>query len=177
MLRTDSQFIMAKAKYQNRDPILETSGKIVGFYEREFYCFSNFSSFAVRWKGRVWPISEHAYQAAHFFKTAPKLAEKIYKAKSAHEAYKIAKANAGKAPKDWEEKKIAIMEEIVRHKLWQNPYVMHKLMQTGKRKIVEDSPKDGFWGWGKKKNGKNQLGKIWMKLRDEIRKSIEVEPR
>lgn len=81
-----------KVTYQNRDPVLETSGKIVGCYEREFYCFSNFSSFAVRWKGRVWPTSEHAYQAAHFLKTAPKLAEKIYKAKSAHEAYKIAKA-------------------------------------------------------------------------------------
>lgn len=57
---------------------------------------------------------------------------------------------------------------IVRCKLKQNPYVMHKLMQTGKRKIIEDSPKDNFWGWGKKRNGRNELGKIWMKLRNEI---------
>ncbi|MEA2092756.1 MAG: hypothetical protein U9P61_02195 [Patescibacteria group bacterium] len=41
-------------KYQNRDSKLETSGEIVGFYEREFYCFSNFSSFAVEWKGKIW---------------------------------------------------------------------------------------------------------------------------
>jgi ribA/ribD-fused uncharacterized protein len=159
---------MLKTKYQNRDSRLETSGKIVGFYEREFYCFSNFSSFAVRWKGRLWATSEHAYQAAHFFKTAPDLVEKIYKAKSAHEAKKIADANADKNPKDWNEKKVLNMEEIVRHKLRQNPYVMHKLLQTGKRKIVEDSLKDDFWGWGKKRNGRNELGKIWMKLRDEI---------
>lgn len=157
-----------KTKYQNRDPRLEVSGKIIGFYEREFYCFSNFSSFSVKWKGKLWQTSEHAYQAAHFFKTAPALARKIYKAKSAHEAYKIAKTNADKAPKDWEQNKIAIMEDIVRHKLKQNPYVMRKLMQTGKRLIVEDSPKDGFWGWGSKRNGRNELGKIWMKLRDEI---------
>lgn len=156
------------AKYQNRDPQLETSGKIIGCYEREFYCFSNFSSFAVKWKGRLWPTSEHAYQAAHFFKTAPKLAEKIYKSRSAHEAYKIAKANAGQSPKNWDEIKVKIMEEIVRCKLKQNPYVMHKLMQTGKRKIVEDSPKDDFWGWGERKNGRNELGKVWMRLRDEI---------
>jgi len=45
---------------------------------------------------------------------------------------------------------------------------MHKLMQTGKREIIEDSPKDDFWGWGKKRKGRNELGKIWMKLRDEI---------
>lgn len=155
-------------KYQNRDPQLETSGKIIGFYEREFYIFSNFSSFAVKWKGRVWPTSEHAYQAAHFFKTAPVLAIKIHKAKSAHEAYKIAEINADKAPKDWEQNKIMIMEDIVRHKLKQHPYIMHKLIQTGKKLIVEDSPKDDFWGWGLKRNGRNELGKIWMKLRDEV---------
>ncbi len=60
------------------------------------------------------------------------------------------------------------MEEIVRHKLRQNPYVMRKLLQTGKRKIVEDSPKDAFWGWGEKRDGRNELGKIWMKLREEV---------
>jgi len=157
-----------KKRYQNRDPDLETSGKVIGFYEREFYCFSNFSSFSVKWKGRVWPTSEHAYQASHFFKTAPVLAKKIYKAKSAHEAYKLAKANADKAPRNWDEIKIKVMEDIVRHKLKQHPYIMHKLIQTGKRQIVEDSPKDSFWGWGPKKNGRNELGKIWMKLRDEI---------
>ena len=160
---------MPKTKYQNRDPHLETSGKIVGFYEREFYCFSNFSSFAVKWKGKLWPTSEHAYQAAHFFKTAPKIAEKIHKAMSADEAKRIAAANKDKVPKDWDKKKVAIMEDIVRHKLQQNPYVLHKLLQTGKRRIVEDSTKDDFWGWGLKRNGRNELGKIWMKLRDEVR--------
>jgi hypothetical protein len=166
---------MLKTKYQNRDSQSETSGKIIGFYEREFYCFSNFSSFQVKWKGKLWQTSEHAYQASHFFKTAPKLAEKIYKAKSAHEAYKIANANADKDPKDWEEKKVAVMEDIVRHKLKQNPYIMHKLMQTGKKLIVEDSPKDDFWGWGPKRNGRNELGKIWMKLRDEENKTMKVK--
>ena len=161
---------MKKERYQNRDSLLETSGKIIGCYEREYYPFSNFSSFAVKWKGKNWPTSEHAFQAAHFFKTAPALAKKVYKAKSAHDAYKLAKANANKAPKNWHEIKTVIMEDIVRHKLKQNSYVMHKLMQTGERLIVEDSPKDNFWGWGLKRNGRNELGKIWMKIRDEINK-------
>ncbi len=159
---------MKKETGQNRDPQLETSGKIIGFYEREFYCFSNFSSFQVEWKGKAWPTSEHAYQASHFFKTAPELVEEIFKAKSAHEASKIAKANADKAPRDWDEKKVAIMKDIVRHKLEQNPYLMHKLMQTGQTLIVEDSPKDDFWGWGPNRDGRNELGKIWMELRDEL---------
>ncbi len=159
---------MDKTKYQNRDPKLETSGKVIGFYEREFYCFSNFSSFSVKWKGRLWPTSEHAYQASHFFKTAPQLVEKIYLSKSAHEAYKIAKSNGDKAPRNWKSVKVRIMENIVKAKLKQNPYVAHKLAQTGKKEIIEDSPKDSFWGWGNDKKGRNELGKIWVRLRDEI---------
>ncbi len=167
---------MLRTKYQNRDPKLETSGRIIGFYEREFYCFSNFSSFSVKWKGKLWLTSEHAYQAAHFFKTAPTLVAKIYKAKSADEAKRIASANKDKFPKDWEDKKIAIMEDIIRHKLAQNSYVLHKLLQTGKRKIVEDSPKDDFWGWGPERDGRNELGKIWMKLRDEAKEGSNIVP-
>jgi ribA/ribD-fused uncharacterized protein len=161
---------MLKTKYKNRDKLLEVSGKIVGFYEREFYCFSNFSSFAVEWKGRLWPTSEHAYQASRFFGKNSKIVEKIFKAKSADEAYKIAQKNLGKSFDGYRELDLKNMEDIIRHKLQQNPYVMHKLLQTGKRKIIEDSPKDDFWGWGSKRKGRNELGKIWMKLRDEIKK-------
>ncbi len=153
--------------YQNRDPQLETSGEIVAFYEREFYCFSNFSSFQVEWKGKIWPTSEHAYQSSHFFETAPRLVKDIFTAKSAHEAFKIARANTNKISKDWNERKILVMEDIIRHKLEQNPYILHKLLQTGNREIVEDSPKDSFWGWGPDRKGRNELGKIWMKLRTE----------
>ena len=159
-----------RKRYQNRDKHLDTGGKIVGFYERDFYCFSNFSSFAVRWRGRLWPTAEHAYQAAHFFTTAPRLVDKIHKATSAHEAFKLSCTNKDKFPKDWDDKKLAIMEDIIRHKVKQHPYVIYKLMQTANRLIVEDSFRDAFWGWGIRKDGVNSLGKVWMKIRDEIRK-------
>jgi len=160
---------MSDNSYQNRDSQLDTTGEVVGFYEREFYVFSNFSSFEVEWKGRIWKTSEHAYQASHFFDTAPELVDEIYNVKSAHEAFKIAKANADKAPSNWEELKVGIMEDIVRNKLQQNPYILHKLLQTGDRLIVEDSPKDDFWGWGPNRDGRNELGKIWMRLREEVK--------
>lgn len=154
---------------QNRDPKLETSGKIIGFYEREFFVFSNFSSFAVKWKGRLWPTSEHAYQASKFMDKYPKIAEKIYKAMSAHDTKKLVEKYQDKALKRTDEEKIKIMEDIVRHKLKQNPYAKRKLLQTKKLKIVEDSPKDSFWGWGPNRDGQNELGKIWMKLREQIK--------
>lgn len=152
-----------------RDPLLETSGKIIGFYEREFYCFSNFSSFAVEWRGRLWQTSEHAYQAAKFFDTAPELVEEIFNSHSAHEAKKIAERNVDKVPADWLEVKSAIMEDICSHKLEQHSYVKKKLLQTENLEIVEDSPKDDFWGWGPERNGLNELGKIWMRLRERLK--------
>lgn len=158
-----------KRPLQFRDPQLDTSGKIIGFYPREFYTFDNFSSFQVDYKGRRWPTSEHAYQASHFFETAPDLVEAIYDARSAHDAYKIAKANADKAPKNWHEIKTEIMYEICKLKMLQNPYVRDKLLASGELEIVEDSPKDDFWGWGQNRDGRNELGKIWMKLRKQLR--------
>ena len=79
-------------------------------------------------------------------------------------------ANKDKRRKDWDEIKVGIMEELLRCKIEQNPYVKKKLLETKDYTIVEDSPKDSFWGWGEDRNGNNQLGKLWMKLRDEIKK-------
>ena len=154
---------------QFRDPQLDVSGKVIGFYPREFYVFDNFASFQVDWRDRRWPTSEHAYQAAHFFHTAPQLAEEIASARSAHDAYKIAKANGHLAPEDWHDNKVAIMEEICTCKALQNPYVLEKLLLTGEMEIIEDSPKDPFWGWGPNRDGRNELGKIWMRIRERIR--------
>jgi len=62
------------------------------------------------------------------------------------------------------------MEDILRCKLKQNPYVLKKLLETKEYIIIEDSPKDDYWGWGINRDGKNNLGKIWMKLREECLK-------
>ncbi|MDA2922376.1 NADAR family protein [Patescibacteria group bacterium AH-259-L07] len=148
-----------------RDPHLETSGKIIGFYEREFYCFSNFSSFAVEWKGCLWQTSEHAYQAAKFMDKHPEIADQIFNAKSAHDAQKIAKKYKDKRPVGWSRRKVSVMEEICLNKLQQHPYIQKKLLQTGDKQIVEDSPDDDFWGWGSKRDGRDEMGRIWMKLR------------
>jgi predicted NAD-dependent protein-ADP-ribosyltransferase YbiA (DUF1768 family) len=61
------------------------------------------------------------------------------------------------------------MEEIIRAKLSQHYYVQQQLLESGDSKIIEDSPKGSFWGWGPDRQGRNELGKIWMKLRNELR--------
>ncbi|MBI2639883.1 MAG: NADAR family protein [Candidatus Sungbacteria bacterium] len=136
------------------------------FYEGEWYIFSNFSSFMVFWHGVNWTTAEHAYQAAKF--DDPEIAEKIRVAGSAYDAKKVAHAHQNEVRWDWDDdKKLEIMEEIVRAKLTQHPYIQRKLLQTGKREIVENSPRDSFWGRGPDWKGRNELGKLWMKLRTE----------
>jgi len=157
-----------KEEYKNRDPILETSGDIVGFYPREYYVFDNFSSFSVEWRGRLWSTSEHAYQASKFFENSPEITEEIYNARSAHDAQKLAQKHKDKIDPGFHDRNLDVMEDICGHKLKQHEYIQHKLRQTGDRKIVEDSPKDEFWGWGADRKGRNELGKIWMKLREEL---------
>lgn len=151
------------------DSQLATDGSVVGFYSREFYALNNFSSFQVDWRGYRWPTSEHAYQAAHFFETAPELVEEIRQARSAEEACEIANAHSDKDPENWQEIRVAIMEEIVRAKCQQNPHVKQKLLETLDKLIVEDSPTDSFWGWGADRKGRNEMGKIWMRIREELK--------
>ena len=59
----------------------------------------------------------------------------------------------------------------MRLKVEQNPYVKQKLMQTKNYIICEDSPKDAFWGIGPNRDGRNELDKIYMKIREELFKS------
>jgi ribA/ribD-fused uncharacterized protein len=138
------------------------------FYPPEYYVFDNFSSFQIKYKGKTYSTSEHAFQSIQFINSHPELAEAIRNAKSAHEAQKLAQENKEKRDPHWEEIKLDIMKEILHCKVKQHSYVMKKLLQSGDREIIEDSWRDEYWGWGEDKNGKNMLGKLWMEVRKEI---------
>ncbi len=144
------------------DPIL--------FYEREYYVFSNFSSFILEWKGRVWMTSEHAYHSERFEDTAMK--DEVYAMRSAHDAFTYAQTHKHLQRSDWDDIKIAIMKEILHAKVAQHAYVKKKLLESGSREIIEDSWRDDFWGWGANKDGKNMLGKLWMEVRDEVHQGL-----
>ena len=75
---------------------------------------------------------------------------------------------------DWDGVRIDIMEWCLRMKLkcnWQSFSTL--LLSTADRKIVEESHKDKFWGTVSEDAqvlaGKNILGKLLMKIREEIR--------
>ena len=145
--------------------------EFIGFYTREFYCLDNFSAFAFIYEGIRFHTVEHAYQAYKFKDTSPVVFNEIVNSFSADEARRIAHRNEDKVVLNWDDIKVNLMEKFLRAKLEQNPQVKKKLMETENYLICEDSPVDDFWGIGEDKKGQNQLGKLWMKLREELQKN------
>lgn len=139
----------------------------VFFYEQDFYVLSNFSAFRLFWRGRDFDTSEAAYHWEKFIGSAGIQLE-ILRARSAHDAYKIAERNKSFRRHDWERVKVPTMLDILRAKANQHDYVRRKLLATGSRQLIEDSWRDDFWGWGPNRDGQNMLGKLWMTVRAEL---------
>jgi ribA/ribD-fused uncharacterized protein len=114
--------------------------------------------------------SEHAY---HYFKVpgdkGSVVRGMLRRARSAHEAFKIAEQYRDQRHPDWDSIKVSIMRVILRAKVQQHEYVRRKLLETGDRLLVENSWRDPYWGWGPNRDGQNMLGKLWMEIRAELR--------
>lgn len=146
---------------------LDTAERVC-FYEQDYYVFSNFSAFRVYWEGIDFDQSEIAYHWAKY----PHLEElqtEILRARSAHDAFKIAERNKALVRLDWKDVRVDIMRCILCAKADQHEYVRRKLLATGDRLLVENSWRDSFWGWGPNQDGENMLGKLWMQIRHQLR--------
>ena len=71
--------------------------------------------------------------------------------------------------KDWEDIKDDIMYQVVKAKFSQNEDLLEKLLATENEELIEGNTwSDYYWGVCNGK-GKNKLGKILMKVRDELK--------
>lgn len=76
--------------------------------------------------------------------------------------------------KDWEQIKDRVMYDVCYAKFTQDPVLKAKLLATGNRELVEGNTHgDRCWGMTCSNGvwiGENRLGKVLMKLRDDLRK-------
>ena len=159
---------MIKLKQYRDIWMSEKFDEVIGFYPREFYPLDNFSSFKVKVNGYLYSSLEEAFQSMLFLPDHKEISEQIKNSYSAHEAQKIMHENINKV-KYSNKEKLVLMEKLLRLKIEQNPYVLKKLLETKNYTIMEDSPKDNYWGCGINREGENNLGKLWMKLREEYK--------
>lgn len=115
----------------------------------------------------MYPTSEHAYQAAKFANNK-EIINKIINALSPSEAKRISTEYKDQKRKNWTNIKLKIMSEIIYEKAKQHTEIRNNLLETGIAQIIENSDNQ-FWGRGKDNKGKNQLGKIWMQIREDLR--------
>lgn len=144
----------------------------VYFYEKgsPFYEFTNFSPHAIFYKGLRYPTSEHLFQSFKFIDGHPNIAERI---RTCGERPMLAFDEAHRSQKwvrsDWRQVNVEKMEVALRLKFTQHPDLKAMLLGTGDAELVEDSPKDYFWGIGADRSGRNELGKALERLREELR--------
>ena len=129
------------------------------------FCFlSNFYPATVELEdGIVYPTSEHAFQA---MKTT-NMDERRAVAVCATPGQSKRKGRKVPLRPDWEDIKIAVMETVVRAKFQQHQDLEERLIQTGNAELIEGNTwQDRFWGVCG--TGENHLGKILMKIRDDL---------
>jgi ribA/ribD-fused uncharacterized protein len=147
------------------DAVVDT----IRFYSvtAEYGCFSNFSPHRIRLKGKIWPTSEHYFQAQKFAGTPDE--EEVRQAKSPMVAARMGRSRKRPLRKDWESVKDSLMHEAVLAKFTQHADLREMLLATGDRKIIEHTENDTYWGDGGDGSGKNRLGQILMRVRQELR--------
>jgi ribA/ribD-fused uncharacterized protein len=73
---------------------------------------------------------------------------------------------------NWSKIKVNRMYNVLKVKFSDNE-LKNKLIDTGDSILIENSKSDAFWGVGKNGKGKNKLGVLLMKVREEIRKEVD----
>jgi ribA/ribD-fused uncharacterized protein len=129
--------------------------------------FSNFSPHTIKLNGRIWPTSEHYFQAQKFAGTDHEDAVRL--AKSPMVAARMGRSRERPLRPDWETVKEEIMREVLRAKFTQHPELRSLLLSTGDAQLVEHTTNDHYWADGGDGTGKNRLGQLLMELRAELR--------
>lgn len=73
---------------------------------------------------------------------------------------------------DWDDVKLGVMRTVLRAK-FSDPDLRARLLATGDAPLIEASPYDAYWGWGRSKCGHNHLGRLLCELRDELRRGAQ----
>ncbi|UQZ37546.1 DUF1768 domain-containing protein [Paenibacillus sp. PK3_47] len=151
---------------------LKPEERYIRFYEtdKQYGCFSNFAKYRVELKGKVWPTTEHYFQAQKFAGTDHE--EEIRLATTPMQAAEMGRERSRPLRADWEECKIEIMREALIAKVEQHPVIKSVLLSTGDCTIVEHTANDAYWGDGGNGQGGNMLGKLLMEIRNGLEEYV-----
>ena len=148
--------------------------KEIKFYKvnDEYGFMSNFAPYPFSDGGKIWPTSEHYFQAQKFL--VPQIQEKIRQIVSPMDAALEGHNRQNPLRPDWEEVKDKVMLQALRMKFSQNPEIAKELLATGDAILIEHTRNDAYWADGGDGSGKNKLGLLLMQVREELKKIYPV---
>jgi len=139
---------------------------------RPYFELSNFYQSHLYLDDHVWQTVEHYYMAQKTLD--PNEQTKIRNAPTAATAK--AMGRRVKLRPNWDNIKFDIMFKACYAKFSQNRDLKQLLLDTGERPLHEDTKKDNIWGGGPNNpNGQDLLGKVLVKVRNTLRKELELE--
>ena len=143
--------------------------KEIKFYKvNDDYGFmSNFAPYPFSDGAKIWPTSEHYFQAKKFL--VPQIQEKIRQIASPMDAALEGRNRQNPLRPDWEEVKDKVMLQALRMKFSQNPEISKELLATGDDILIEHTRNDDYWADGGDGSGKNKLGLLLMQVREELK--------
>lgn len=143
-------------------------------------CFSQWWESPFEVEGNMYKTAEHWMMAekARLFGDEEML-DKIMITDNPMEAKQLGRKVKNFDPKTWDEYKYEIVKQGNIHKFSQNCELKGFLLNTGKRILVEASPRDRIWGIGMSQNnekienpnlwrGQNLLGFVLMEVREVL---------
>ncbi len=169
--------------------------KEIKFYAKKtsYYEFSNYYSpkGGIIIDGKSYPTSEHYFQSQKFIypkapETTLEYADIVASVNTPNKSRILALQKIGggykwrtalnpiiqqslddgvKIDKEWDDRRNNVMRRAVYAKFSQNPTLKKLLIDTFPAKIIEDSPRDYYWGIGNSDTGKNMLGRILEEVR------------
>ena len=154
----------------DRETQVITSDSILfyGPYEQPYGCFSNYAKHSFRLDGKRWPTVEHYYQAQKYVSDS-QYYDRIRHAATPSDAKRLGGDRARPYRQDWAAVKDDIMRRAVLAKFETNGDIRDLLLATGDVEIIENAPRDYYWGIGSKGTGQSMLGKILMETRALLR--------
>lgn len=140
--------------------------KVINEFRGDYYFLSNFYNAPVKYEGLMYRNSEAAFQSA---KTANRRTREKFTELDPSTAKKMGRSLTLRS--DWERVKDKVMEDILRDKFTRNPELGARLIATEKAVLVEGNTwHDEYWGVCLRNGyGRNMLGKLLMKIREELR--------
>jgi len=144
-------------------------GNEIRFYSANgpYGCFSNFSAYPIVIDGVTYPTTEHYFQSQKFADET--IRRKVRTARTPMEAARLGRDRNHPLRKGWESMKDEVMLRALRAKAEQHEEFREVLLSTGQAVIIEHTENDSYWGDGGDGSGKNRLGKLLMKVREEYR--------